>query len=636
MKILGNRYGRRWRAAALVSVAAVWIAGAAIHKTLQAKAQKTLQAKVEAAEPLSAYAPQGALMAVESPDFGTLLAAWTSSDEEKAWMRSDSYAEFSRSRLFSRLGEAQNEFAASAGLDPDAAFLDQVAGKESLFAWYDIGKLEFLYITRMKPGEAANSPLMKLVSKFQMRKAGADSFYIRDANAQPDGGGPSSDGGADQAAQPETSGSTRTVAFAVHGDLLLLGTREDLIANALLLAQHQGDATLRSEPWYVAAVGAAGAEAGNGGKGSGPPDLRMTLNLAKIVPSPYFRSYWVQKNVSEMKQYSAAVSDLYRTEGEFREERVLIPKSPDAAMAAGDLGQLLKYVPKDSGVYRATVMPETGAVIDELDQRLISRGASTYRDVRVAPVADLSDSSAGSSSDLDTRIDEQPVPALPMERALDGLRRIIDAARPAAMLVYTTGAVKAGRALPAADAIFAPIHSAVVLSASAAGDTSTAWDTNVVQSAATAALQARLTVGGAGLKWMARQQDGEVWMELSGLQPLAVAVHGGDLILASDSATLLSVLGARRSGPAEDQYTNVDKVAGFDHSAERERFRRMSVLLDRNHAAGAGGSPDAPEFISGNVGSLSDAFKSLASETFMEAPMPDHSVRQRVVYRWRP
>jgi hypothetical protein len=39
----------------------------------------------------------------------------------------------------------------------------------------------------------------------------------------------------------------------------------------------------------------------------------MTLNLAAIVRSPYFRSYWVQQNITEMKQYTAALSDLYRT-----------------------------------------------------------------------------------------------------------------------------------------------------------------------------------------------------------------------------------------------------------------------------------------------------------------------------------
>ena len=50
------------------------------------------------------------------------------------------------------------------------------------------------------------------------------------------------------------------------------------------------------------------------------------LNLEKIVPSPYFRTYWVQQNITDLAQYSAAVSDLFRSNQQYREERVLIPQ----------------------------------------------------------------------------------------------------------------------------------------------------------------------------------------------------------------------------------------------------------------------------------------------------------------------
>lgn len=603
--LMGRRRFLVWGA----MVVAAAIAGGAIHLAMERK--------VDVAEPLSAYAPQGSLMAVESPDFAALLAAWTNSAEEKAWVKSDNYAEFSHSRLFSRLGEAQSEFAASAGLAPDAKFLSQVAGRESLFAWYDIGKLEFLYVTRMKPGEAANNPLMKLADKFQMRRAGADSFYIRaEANQQ---------GGGDPDAQGAEAGTARTVAFAVHGDLLLLATREDLIANALLLAQHQGDATLKNEPWYTAAVSSVET-----GKEGARPDLRMTLNLTTIVPSPYFRSDWVQKNVTEMKQYSAAVSDLYRTPEAFREERVLVPKASDSALGTGDLGPILKYLPADSGVYRATALPGTAEVVDELDRRLISRSAAPYRDLRIAPVADLADRSSGSSRDLDTRIDEQPVPEASMTQTLDGLKGMIDAARLDAMLVYSVG----GGGAADADTVFQPMHSAVVLTAGVP------WDAGVVENALDAALRERLTVGGVGLSWRECQQGGESWMELSGLQPLAMAVRGGSLVVASDSETLLSLLrSAEKGGQDGGRYGKVRTVAGFSHTAERERYLRLAALLDTNHSApGArGGSTvtDSPDFFSKDMGSLSETFKGLDSETFVEGAGVNGAVRQTVVYRWR-
>ena len=580
-----------------------------------------LKGSVDAAEPLSTYVPQGSLMAIEAPDFAGLLGAWTNSAEEKAWVKSDNYAEFSNSRLFSRLGEAQGEFAASAGLEPDGKFLANVAGGESLFAWYDIGKLEFLYVTRMKPGEAAKNPLMKLADKFQLRKAGADSFYVRaEAGGAPSGTGGDASQDDGQTDSGSESGTVRTVAFAVHGDLLFLATREDLIANALLLAQHQGDATLRSEPWYTAAVSAVSAEK------DARPDMRMTLNLARIVPSPYFRSYWVQRNVTEMKQYSAAVSDLYRTPGAFREERVLIPKASDREIAAGDVTAVMRYLPAGSGVYRATAVPSSAEVVDAMDGRLIARGPAPYRDLRVAPVADLSETAAGSAGDLDTRIDEQPLPEEPMANALAPLRGLVEAQRPDAMLVYSTAATAEK------ESVFAPIHAAVVLSAKAP------WDVQSAQATVVQALQARLTVGGVGLSWKARQAEGESWMELSGLQPLAMAVRGEVLVVATDSETLFQMLRSAKMGATTGtQYASVKTVAGFSHSGERERFRRLSGLLDGPpvKAGGDAGAAAAPAFFSGNVGGLSDAFKALDSETFVEAPMENDAVRQTVVYRWK-
>jgi hypothetical protein len=607
MRLRRNSMKRR----PLLVVAALLVAAA----TAVAALHMAMQPSVEAAEPLTAYAPRGSLMAVESPDFAALLTAWTNSDEVKAWVKSDNYAEFSHSRLFSRLGEAQSEFAASAGLAPDAQFLSQVAGKESLFAWYDIGQLEFLYVTRMKPGEAANNPLMKLKDKFQMRRAGADSFYSRAEAAK---------GGVNDGVDV---GTARTVAFAVHGDLLLLATREDLIANALLLAQHQGDANLKNEPWYTAAVSSVQAA-----KDGVRPDMRMTLNLAKIVPSPYFRSYWVQKNVTEMKQYSAAISDLYRTAAAFREERVLIPKAVDALLGTGDMRPVLRYLPAEFGVYRATAQPGTAEVVDELDRRLISRTAAPYRDLRIAPVADLSDRSVGSSGDLDTRIDEQQVPEVSMARTLDGLKGLIDAAHPEAMLVYSAGS--GGGPAPDADVVFQPLHAAMVLTASAP------WDAGAAEGALVKALRERLTVGGVGLSWQARQQDGESWMELSGLEPLAMAVRGGTLIVASDSETLLRLLqSAKKGAQVPDLYGDLKMVAGFSHAAERERYLRLTALLDRNHAApGAGDGSTvtgSPDFFSKDMGSLSETFKALDSETFTESAGANGAVRQTVVYRWR-
>jgi hypothetical protein len=552
---------------------------------------------------LSAWTPQGSLLTIEAKDFSQLLQDWSGSEQERAWLASENYAGFSRSRLFSRLGDAQQQFADSAGLPPDMNLLHQIAGKESLFAWYDIGNLEFLYITHLPANSAEQTTLFQQRSKFEARKAGSETFYLRSST------------GADN------SGQTRTVAFAIHGDFLLLATREDLIANSLLLMQGQADLNLRQEHWYAASTAAANEPAG---------DLRMTLNLAAIVPSPYFRSYWIQQNITEMKQYAAAETDLYRTPDLFREERVLLPKSPEQR-APVDVEPVIEFLPAAASVYRATANPATDQIVAALGEKLLFRNVASLRDSRVAPVADLSTQNVGDANDLETRIDLPPPPAQPVNLALTPLHLLLDAAHVDAMLVTSFTADEA----TVSDPLFLPIRSAVVLSASAP------WNAEALQSALNEALRVRLTAGENGLQWQPRSRGKLAWFELQGLQPLAFAMQGKICVLASDSETLLQSFA---HGPAAKVPQKIATVAaGFNHTAERGHFAQITALLDR-HSTGQPQiadqeSTDAglmPGFFATNIRSLSDTFQALDSESFIERPDPKSGVvRQTVVYQWK-
>src|SRR5665213_875931 len=69
---------------------------------------------------LPALLPEGALLSIEARDFSSLLKDWNASQEKRSWLLSDNYSEFSNSRLFNRLSQAQTEFSAAAGLPTDA------------------------------------------------------------------------------------------------------------------------------------------------------------------------------------------------------------------------------------------------------------------------------------------------------------------------------------------------------------------------------------------------------------------------------------------------------------------------------------------------------------------------------------
>src|SRR5947207_2252641 len=378
----------------------------------------------------SKYFPAGPMLYLEAKDFSSLLSDWNSSPEKKIWLSSSNYEVFSRSRLFLRLKGAGDRLAAAAGRPPDMDFASQVAGTRSALALYDIGNLQFLYITYLPSAKSLQTQLWQTRSKFEPRNAGGVDFYVR--------------------RDPE---SQKEVAFAVSGEYLLLATREDLIAGALQLMAGNKANTVESEAWWAQSVAAAGSIG----------DLRMVLNMEKVVPSPYFRTYWVQQNNTDLKQYSAAVSDLLRSGKQYREERALIRKAEaEAPAGASEAADLVRLVPAGAGMYVAKASPSSDACLDLVQTKLLTPHLGPAPVSKIAPDVQLGSGETGSGSDLETRIDQAEVKQ-PTVQTVSALKQLLDKTQIVASLqVQSTDRDKAG--------VFVRIHSAIALAATANWD----------------------------------------------------------------------------------------------------------------------------------------------------------------------
>jgi hypothetical protein len=555
------------------------------------------QTMASGARPLVKLAPAGALVYLEAKDFSSLLKDWNASPEKAAWLKSDNYQVFSRSRLFLRLGDAQKEFTAAAGLPADMNLLAQVAGKESAFAWYDIGKLEFLYITRGAPAGSSESLLGQNRSKFEVRSVGAQTFYLH---------------------RDPVSG--RVAAFASVGDYLVLATREDLIAGALQLLAGENVRSLDSEPWWARPAALAGE----------PGDLRMALNLEALVASPYFRTYWVQRNVTDMKQYTAALCDLYRSGGEYREERILLrrsaPEVPKSAAGARAASELAAMAPSEAGLFRAAADPAVDDALAMLESRLLvpQPGGSEPR-YRMAPASvKLAAANPEGAGDYETRIDQAPANR-DAGQADEELRRLLQGA--GLQAVVEVHATEAG-----ADGVF--VRSRAVIGLVAASE----WRLAEVQSAMTAVLQRGLTAGQMGVTWKNNRAG---YAELDGLLPLAVAVRGKQVFIGNDAALLMTMLGSPQRKP---EVADASYLAGFSHGRERDNFLRLSRVVDRGVQSAANPAPATPEggmaeagrepaFLSGNIGSLSGSLAGVTRERITVRDQGE-TVRQSVVYSW--
>jgi hypothetical protein len=531
---------------------------------------------------LSRFAPSGALLYLQAKDFSSLLANWDKSQEKEAWLKSKNHDAFSQSRLLLRLQGAGGEFSKAAGVPADADLLHQVSGRQTALALYDIGKLQFLFITRRASADSMQSALWQTRSQFETRTAGGANFFYR---KDPD--------------------SDREIAFAITGDYLLLATREDLMAGALELLAGSKVHCVEEEPWWSRSVAAAGAAG----------DLRMVLNLEKIVPSPYFRSYWVQQNITDMKQYSAAISDLTLSGKEYREERTLLRKAAAQDVSEGKgaaaVAEILRLVPANTGIYEAKADPDPKDSLEILSAKILAPHLGPPAPEKLAPQVQLGGGETGSASDLETRIDQPPA-----QNSVAG-----DTSAPLQAL-FAKNHVLAQLQLQGTDrdsaGVFVHIHSAVAFLG--ASD----WEEAAVHAALVDFVRPGFTTGQLGVEW----KTASGYSVLDGLWPLAIAVRGKYLIL-SDSAPLLSsALEGLSKKPAA---TVAVLAASFDHQRERENFVTLTRTLDRGSGSPQNGG--SPEFFSENIASLSFSLKNISSEKIVIRDAGDRQT-QTVIYAW--
>lgn len=537
--------------------------------------------------------PSGALLYLEAPDFGRLLRDWDASQAKADWLASDDYQVFSRSNLLSKLSGVYKEYGTAAGFLPNIRSISEIAGSDSALALYGLRDVEFLYVSRIADADLMKSQLWAVRDKFSQREAGGAAFFQRTDPA-----------------------SRRTVAFAFARGRLFLATRADLLAQSLELLAGGASASLASDRWYREATAAA----------QGKGDLRLAMNLDALVKTAAFRSYWVQRNSAALRRYWAGVADVKRSGGAITETRVLL-HAPDPAEAArvatsaSAVPSLVALVPPEAGLYKAWDAGDSSATAAVMVAKLIAPAAPRARDWRSAPAAASPDGRAGSEGDLETRIDEQPLPAdAGISDSVAAARSLADKAASRALLLVQSSAP--------AEGTFVPVYSVIVLAG--AGE----WDLDAVRNSLSAAAGKLWTTSQLGAGWLRGTAGRHSVERLDGLGTLLFATRGRLLFLANDAGLLAATLDRVGTAAPAGAFTY---AAGFQHSRERANYARIMAALD---FAGFAGDPEdgqglrgaAPPFFSGNIGSLSRVLSKIAEVRVTEQENEAGTV-QTVVYQ---
>jgi hypothetical protein len=539
--------------------------------------------------PPGALFPAGALLYLEARDFQALLNDWDASAAKTEWLKSANYSVFANSRLIQRLISEQAQFAQAAGVPADYALLKSLAGSASALAIYDIGNLEFLYISRVGSTRGAQSALWQSRASFEPRNAGGRSYFVKSDNSR-----------------------QRTAAFALADDLVIAGTRENLVAGALELLANQPRQRLQDERWFSAAAASQ----------SEPRELRMVMNLERLAAAPHFRSYYIHGGAAGLRQFQGAVADLERQTGEWRERRTFLRSAaaPDRSTEEAGVARLLPLVPDSASVFRAWSSPEPEAAAMAVYERMLLGVPPGVRPAELtATGVDSGEERSGTEDALETRIDETLRISNRGSGVAPGITKWI-ASQPLIAMLHV-GWTRAQAGDP-----FIATGQAVVLASSRN------WDLQAARNALAAASGELWAVSGAAPAWQSRRAGAREFQELDGLVPVALAASGPLLMVATSPELMAELLARLDRAPA----SGAVYAGGFRHSLESPRFERLMKLIDfpRRPAPESGESRE-PFFFSENLASLSRSLARLRS-VFLEEHDRGERVTQQVVYELNP
>ena len=547
------------------------------------------------ARPLAELMPEGALLYLEASDFSRLLNEWNTSKVKRDWLAGANYQVFAQSNLFTKLSGVYDEYGKAAGFTPGLENVIEIAGDESALALYDIHDVQFLYITHVPRNRLTASQLWRVRDKFEQRQAAGLPFYVR------------------------TDGS-RTVAFAFANDNLFVATRDDLMAQALALSSGARQPSVAASLWYSDATKASPKRG----------ELRLVLNFDALLKNTYFGSHWLYRNASELRQYTAGIADVTREPNQIVEDRTFL-RSPDANVATipddarRALAELSALAPDTAGLYRTWASPSGDFAATLIERKLLAPDVHSLAPVRYAPQASSTGEVAGSETDLETRIDEPPLPADSSGALVTApLRKLLAETHPIALMqVQSSAAMPNGFiATPCVLAIAAP----------------SAWDANAVRESLTEAVETLWTTSRLGAHWVPATAGAHGIERLDGLAPLMMTVRDRVLFLANDADLLAAVLD-RPAGATPSNSATYSAV--FRHARERAPYVRLMTALDFAQSAPSPSfgfrmrNANEPAFFSGNLASLSAAL-SFVNTVKVTAHDRGDAVTEQVIYAIAP
>jgi hypothetical protein len=267
--------------------------------------------------------PRGALVYAQFSDLPALLKKWNESSLKDRYLAGASFEQLKSRHLALKLVSRWEEFNDAAGFPIDTKVLSGLTDNRAAIALYDIGRLDLVMISPLGEEKFAATLFFQGKDEFDERELpDGTTYYLHDVEA-------------------DNGRQKQVIGFSNVNGRFVLATNEALLLRTIAnLNGKSGKDRLFDEPSFRDLSSAV------------PPHaVTVWVDQTKLNEDWYFKHYWVQQNMSKLKDIRAAIFDLEFQNEQWVERRefMLTDKSvrEPQVMSRPSLQRVTQIVPKD-------------------------------------------------------------------------------------------------------------------------------------------------------------------------------------------------------------------------------------------------------------------------------------------------
>lgn len=269
--------------------------------------------------------PRDPLVYVQISDLPKVIRLWNESETAENYLQSDNFSDFQNNHLGRKLASRWDEFNTAAGFQIDAETLAQLAEKRAALALYDVGKLEFVFITPISSEFFAATKFFQNKDKFAEDTLTDGTIIYR------------------VAVKADRGRQKQELIFTHSEGRLVVGTSEKLIAQTLENIKGKlSKNSLFDEPSFQKLCNK-----------TSPHTATVWLNQTALNDDYYFKRYWLMSDVKDLKNIRAGIFDIEIQDEKLIERRkFLLNEMQDISPLNHQQAEtLLSFAPKDIPFY---------------------------------------------------------------------------------------------------------------------------------------------------------------------------------------------------------------------------------------------------------------------------------------------